>query len=55
MVESEQDPSYPLVNGMHYLDVLVGIEAVLTPNLYLEIGSRSGTSLLYNEIAASSR
>ncbi|MEO0931371.1 MAG: class I SAM-dependent methyltransferase [Pseudomonadota bacterium] len=45
-VEAEQDPNYPVVDGMHYLDVLAGIEARKKPELYLEIGSRSGTSLL---------
>lgn len=44
--EVEQDPSYPVVDGLHYLDVLAGIEAHMNPELYLEIGSRSGTSLI---------
>lgn len=46
MVEKEQDPKYPLVNGQRYLEVLNGIEAKLQPKLYLEIGSRTGKSLL---------
>lgn len=39
------EPGYPRNAGTHYLDVLDAAEAVLQPDLYLEIGSRSGTSL----------
>lgn len=46
MAETEQDPSYPLVNGQRYLEVLARIEEKVKPELYLEIGSRTGKSLL---------
>jgi hypothetical protein len=36
---------YPVNEGMHYLDVLDRTEDILKPDWYLEIGSRSGTSL----------
>ncbi|MDX8346380.1 class I SAM-dependent methyltransferase [Cognatiyoonia sp. IB215446] len=44
--EIEQDPNYPVVDGLHYLKVLAGIEDRLNPDLYLEIGSRTGSSLI---------
>lgn len=43
--EEEQDANYPEVNGRHYLEIIAGIEKHIKPELYLEIGSRSGTSL----------
>lgn len=42
---SHQDPGFPVNDGESYLDVIDRLEAKLQPSLYLEIGSRSGTSL----------
>lgn len=39
------EAGYPQNTGTHYLDVLDAAEAITKPELYLEIGSRSGTSL----------
>jgi len=39
------DPGFPAITGQHYLDTLVDIVTTLKAEWYLEIGSRSGTSL----------
>jgi hypothetical protein len=44
--EKEQAADYPVMSGMHYMDVLAGIEDRLAARWYLEIGSRTGTSLM---------
>jgi hypothetical protein len=44
--EKEQAADYPVIAGMHYMEVLAGIEERLAARWYLEIGSRTGTSLL---------
>lgn len=44
--EKEQAADYPVISGMHYMDVLAGIEDRLAARWYLEIGSRTGTSLM---------
>jgi hypothetical protein len=45
-VERDQAPDYPRIEGMPYLEVLNGIEARLSANWYLEIGSRTGAALI---------
>lgn len=45
ILNSAVDPGFPQNTGMHYLDLLDQVEEVWKPDLYLEIGSRSGTSL----------
>jgi Methyltransferase domain len=45
-LEREQAADYPVISGMHYMDVLAGIEDRIRPEWYLEIGSRTGASLL---------
>lgn len=44
--EKEQAADYPVISGMQYMDVLAGIETRLAARWYLEIGSRTGTSLM---------
>lgn len=44
--EKEQAADYPVISGMHYMEVLAGIEDRIAARWYLEIGSRTGTSLL---------
>ncbi|WP_417719254.1 class I SAM-dependent methyltransferase [Salipiger sp.] len=39
------DPEFQPHNGTHYIEVMDRLEAHLKPRLYLEIGSRSGTSV----------
>jgi hypothetical protein len=39
------DDGFHQATGLHYLDVLDAVEARVSPKLYLEIGSRTGTSL----------
>ena len=39
------EAGFPHNTGTHYLDVLDAAEAIMKPDFYLEIGSRSGTSL----------
>lgn len=39
------DPGFERSSGTHYLHVIDRIEATLEPDLYLEIGSRSGASV----------
>lgn len=41
----EHHPDFPAVNGMSYLEVLSGIETARNISWYVEIGSRSGTSI----------
>lgn len=44
-LNAAQEPGFPKATGTHYLEVLDAVEAITKPDLYLEIGSRSGTSL----------
>lgn len=44
--EKDQAADYPRLQGASYHEVLAGIETVLKPDWYLEIGSRNGMSLL---------
>ncbi|MBO9466273.1 hypothetical protein J7443_13600 [Tropicibacter sp. R15_0] len=41
----EMEPGHPLVDGPHYHDVLGALHQILRPEWYLEIGTRTGTSL----------
>lgn len=41
----EQHPDFPTFSGTHYLEVIDRLEVEINPTWYLEIGSRSGTSL----------
>ena len=44
---TELAPGFRRMTGRHYHDVLTQIEQRLTPDWYLEIGSRSGTSIAH--------
>jgi hypothetical protein len=41
------EPGFRQMDGCHYHDVLRQIETILKPQWYLEIGSRSGTSIAH--------